>query len=303
MIRLSLIIATYNRSAALIEALRSVVRQDLPADQWECIVVNNNSQDDTLARFEAFAAKHPQVNLRIVTETNQGLSFARNRGIEESRGEYIAIIDDDERINEQFISSYVNLFDRYPDAASAGGVIIAEYPAGRPKWISRYTERPIANPIDLGSQIRLFPAGRIPGGGNMALRKSTIEQYGAFDPNLGRTGENLIGGEESDLFERLNAAGTRCYYAPTAIMWHIIPPRKTTKEYFRNLCRQIGRTQRLRAAKRNRYPQLLIGEAVKWGATLLLSLGFLLRLTPAKARYLLLMRYQITCGIIKTKRG
>ena len=50
MIRLSLIIATYNRSAALVEALRSVVRQDFPAAEWECIVVNNNSQDDTLDR-------------------------------------------------------------------------------------------------------------------------------------------------------------------------------------------------------------------------------------------------------------
>ena len=167
MIRLSLIIATYNRSAALVEALRSVVRQDFPAAEWECIVVNNNSQDDTLARFETFATEHPAINLRIVTETRQGLSHARNRGIDESRGEYIAIIDDDERINEQFISSYVALFDAYPDAASAGGPIIPEYPAGRPAWMSSYTERPIANPIDLGRKIRPFPKGRIPGGGNM----------------------------------------------------------------------------------------------------------------------------------------
>ena len=224
MIRLSLIIATYNRSAALVEALRSVVRQDFPAAEWECIVVNNNSQDDTLARFEAFATEHPAINLRIVTETRQGLSHARNRGIDESRGEYIAIIDDDERINEQFISSYVALFDAYPDAASAGGPIIPEYPAGRPAWMSSYTERPIANPIDLGRKIRPFPKGRIPGGGNMALRRSTVQRYGAFDPSLGRTGEQLIGGEESDLFQRLADAGERCYYVPTAIMWHIIPP-------------------------------------------------------------------------------
>ena len=217
MIRLSLIIATYNRSAALVEALRSVVRQDFPAAEWECIVVNNNSQDDTLARFEAFATEHPAINLRIVTETRQGLSHARNRGIDESRGEYIAIIDDDERINEQFISSYVALFDAYPDAASAGGPIIPEYPAGCPAWMSSYTERPIANPIDLGRKIRPFPKGRIPGGGNMALRRSTVQRYGAFDPSLGRTGEQLIGGEESDLFQRLADAGERCYYVQSPL--------------------------------------------------------------------------------------
>ena len=299
MIRLSLIIATHNRSAALIEALRSVVQQDFPAAEWECIVVNNNSQDDTLARFEAFAAEFPSLNLRIVTESRQGLSHARNRGIEESRGEYIAIIDDDERINKQFISSYVTLFDTFPDAASAGGPIIPEYPAGRPGWMSSYTERPIANPIDLGSSIRLFPKGRIPGGGNMALRRSIVQRYGAFDPSLGRTGEKLIGGEESDLFQRLAAAGERCYYVPTAIMWHIIPPRKTTREYFELLCYQIGRTQRMRAEMNSRTGQLFLGEIAKWGATLLLSAGFLLQLSPAKARYLLLLRRKITQGILK----
>ena len=302
MIRLSLIIATYNRSAALVEALRSVVRQDFPAAEWECIVVNNNSQDDTLARFEAFATEHPAINLRIVTETRQGLSHARNRGIDESRGEYIAIIDDDERINEQFISSYVALFDAYPDAASAGGPIIPEYPAGRPAWMSSYTERPIANPIDLGRKIRPFPKGRIPGGGNMALRRSTVQRYGAFDPSLGRTGEQLIGGEESDLFQRLADAGERCYYVPTAIMWHIIPPRKISPGIAsKSLCYQVGRTQRLRAGMRGQTVRLLSGEAVKWGATLLLALGFLLRFSVPKARYLLLMRRQITRGNIGSK--
>ena len=108
-----------------------------------------------------------------------------NRGIDESRGEYIAIIDDDERINEQFISSYVALFDAYPDAASAGGPIIPEYSCGMPGLDVEYTERPIANPIDLGRKIRPFPKGRIPGGGNMALRRSTVQRYGAFDLRWG----------------------------------------------------------------------------------------------------------------------
>lgn len=299
MIRISLVIATYNRSEALVEVLCSVVRQDLPAEEWECVVVNNNSQDDTLARFGTFSAEYPSLNLRIVTEPRQGLSHARNRGIAESRGEYIAIIDDDERINEQFLSSYAAFFDHYPTAASAGGPILPEYPEGRPAWMSRYTERPIANPIDLGVRIRFFPTGRIPGGGNMALRRTAVERYGAFDPSLGRTGEKLIGGEESDLFERLSAAGECCYYVPTAVMWHIIPPRKTTEAYFRPLCYQIGCTQRLRAQMHRRYNRLLLGEVVKWGATLLLCSGFYLRLAPCKARYLLLMRREITRGILK----
>ena len=132
MIRLSLIIATYNRAAELVAALESVVRQTAPADAWECVVVNNNSQDDTAARFAAFAARFPELNLRLVTETRQGLSYARNRGIAETAGEYIAVIDDDERINPGFIAAYIDFFDRHPEAVSAGGRIIPEYPGGRP---------------------------------------------------------------------------------------------------------------------------------------------------------------------------
>ena len=87
MLRLSLIIATYNRAESLLTALQSVVEQDAPKEQWECVVVNNNSTDDTADRFRSFAEAHPDVKLRMVDEVRQGLSFARNRGIVESTGE------------------------------------------------------------------------------------------------------------------------------------------------------------------------------------------------------------------------
>lgn len=294
MIRLSLIIATYNRSVSLLAALESVVRQDADPAVWECVVVNNNSKDDTEARFAEFAVRYPALNLRMVHEMQQGLSHARNRGIAETSGPYIAIIDDDERINEGFVSAYIHFFDRHPEVASAGGRIIPEYPSGRPVWMSRYTERPIANPIDLGTCERVFPAGRIPGGGNMALRRATVEKYGAFDPALGRVGGRLIGGEESDLFERLARGGEQCWYVPDAMMWHIIPPEKLTTQYFRRLSYNIGVSQRLRAKLGGRYVRALLVESVKWCGTLLLALA----MRPCRSRRLLRMRTEITKGLI-----
>lgn len=295
MIRLSLIIATYNRAEPLLTALESVVRQTAPPAQWECVVVNNNSQDDTVARFEAFAARYPDLDLRLVTERRQGLSHARNCGIAASRGEYIAIIDDDERIDPGFIAAYIDFFDAHPAVASAGGRIVPEYPGGRPGWMSHYTEIPIANPIDLGDRPRPFPAGKIPGGGNMALRRAAVEKYGAFDPSLGRTGAKLIGGEESDLFERMACAGERCWYVPGAVMWHIIPPQKLTEEYFRRLCFHIGVSQRVRAEMNGRYALTLVHEVLKWGVTLLLTLT----MRPCKSRWLLRMRREISRGLLE----
>ena len=103
MFRISLIIPTYNRAAQLIAALQSVVVQDLPPAEWECVVVNNRSDDDTAEQFAAFAAAHPACHLRMVDEQQAGLSHARNRGIAEAQAPLLAFIDDDEWIEPQFL--------------------------------------------------------------------------------------------------------------------------------------------------------------------------------------------------------
>ena len=297
MLRLSLIIATYNRSASLIRALESVAQQNAPASEWECVVINNNSTDDTQERFAEFVAAHPDLNIRMVTELRQGLSFARNRGIRESEAEYIAIIDDDERISPDFITSYISLFDSTPDAVAAGGPIVAEYPSGRPRWMSHFTERPVANTMYFGDKVREFPEGRIPGGGNMALRRSAVRRYGVFDTSLGYVGESLVGGEECDLFERLRIAEAKYYYVPTAVMYHIIPPEKLTANYLSRLSYNIGVSQLRRALYYRRRARVRIKEIFKWVVTLVLALWYLVTLQWSKAKYLLLMRWNITKGL------
>ncbi|MBQ3582576.1 MAG: glycosyltransferase family 2 protein [Alistipes sp.] len=297
MVRLSIVIATYNRSAMLMQTLQSVIEQTLPREEWECVVVNNNSTDSTAADFDAFAARYPDYNLRMVLETNQGLSYARNRGIRESEGEYIAIVDDDERIAPEFVASYVALFDDVPDAVAAGGPIVAEYPTGRPRWMSAFTERPIANTMYFGEEVREFPRGRVPGGGNMALRRSAVRRYGVFDTSLGYVGESLVGGEESDLFERLQIAEAKYYYVPKAVMYHIIPKEKLTVEYLRRLSYNVGVSQLRRARYYHRKGRVRLNECGKWLATLVLAAWYGITLQWRKAKYLIIMRYNITRGL------
>ena len=277
--------------------LDSVARQSASAEMWECVVVDNNSKDNTSERVATFAAAHPELNIRYVFEGVQGLSAARNAGIRASVGEIVAFIDDDERIVADFIEAYIQLFDSLPDAASAGGKIIAEYPSGRPAWMSRYSEEPIANPMDFGEEVSLFPSHRIPGGGNMAIRRKALDEVGYFNPQLGRRGDRLIGGEESDLFERLRQRGMRCYYAPRAVMYHIIGQDKLTKDYFCRLSYNTGISQRSRAELHSRTARLYLFEAMKWAATLLLCLCH----RPAQSKYLLLMRYHISRGILQRR--
>ena len=110
--------------------------------------------------------------------------------------------------------------------------------------------------------------------------------------------ERLLGGEESDLFARLRRGGEQCWYVPGAVMYHIIPPSKLTRGYFDRLCRNIGVSQRTRAAIDGGLLRLWTGEAAKWCATLGIALGYCLTGRVRRAAWLVRMRRQITAGLL-----
>jgi glycosyltransferase involved in cell wall biosynthesis len=93
-----------------------VIPDDLP---WECILVDNNSDDSTRSVFEE-VEKHYESKIRYVFEEKRGLSHARNRGIKEARGEIIAFTDDDVIVDKYWIQNIGKAFKEY-DVACVGG--------------------------------------------------------------------------------------------------------------------------------------------------------------------------------------
>ncbi|MCD8172284.1 MAG: glycosyltransferase [Alistipes sp.] len=305
-VRLSIVVATYNRFRSLIRTLESLTAQTLPAHLWEAVIVNNNSTDETEEAFLNFIRTRPgNGNIRMVFEANQGLSHARNKGIAECRGDIIAIIDDDELVNKQFAAGYLSFFDSRPDAVAAGGKITPLYEAGRPAWMSRFMEVPVAGTLDLGDRPREFPQGRYPFGGNMAFRSETLGRAGLFDPAYGRSGSALLAGEEKELFERIRRCGGKVYWVPGPEIFHIIGPERLTRHYFERLNYMGGVSERNRTLAKSpgTYFLRLISEAIKWGASLVIAAGFLLTGRIAKAKYLLIMRRCITMGLLKGTEG
>ena len=296
---ISLIIACYNGGRRIGATLDSLLEQSLGAERWEAVVVDNNSTDDTAEVVGAFVEAHPEVNIRLVAESKQGLSHARNCGIDHSSGKIVAIIDDDELACPALLAEYVEFFENHPDVVAAGGRIVAHYPSGRPEWMTPITERPIAGILDLGQEAIPFPMGKYFGGGNMALRRSAIERYGKFNPELGRRGTTLLGGEEKELYGRLAGGGERVYYLPNAYIEHIIPPTKLTRSYFEAVCHRIGQSERIRtkADGQTAYIKRWCAELFKWGATLLLCAMHLATLHPSRASYLWGMRREISRGL------
>lgn len=297
-LRLSLIVATYNRADRITQCLDSIVEQTAESASWEAIIVNNNSTDNTIEVVEQFIQQHPTHNIHLVTERKQGLSHARNCGIERAKAPIIAIIDDDEEVVPQYTEAYLNFFDQHLEVATAGGAIIAKYDSPPPHWLSPLTEIPIANPIAPKGNIRPFPKGKIPGGGNMAIRRSAIEKYGVFDPELGRRGNQLLGGEESNLFERLRSGGEQIWLVPEAAIYHNISDDKLQRKYLDKLWFNIGVSQLRRAHIEGvSTHRIWVRESSKWLVTLALALLYILTLRPTKGWYLIVMRRHISRGI------
>lgn len=301
MIRLTVVIATYNRADSLLRTLETLAAQTLGKDLWEVVVVNNNSKDDTEQKVNGFIEENAsRINVRLFLEKEQGISPARNRGYSEGMGEYFVFLDDDEEIDPGLAEAYVRFFDSYPDAAEAGGEIIPMYDYERPRWLSKYTEILLTGRFNKGKTVKLFKKGKYPFGGNLGVRRGIVEKYGLFSPKLGRSGDSLLGGEEKDFASRLHDAGEKIYYLPTARIHHIIPRDKVTREFLVRLSRMVGASERVRSRSISgaAYYKSIVREMVKWGAALVLALWFTVTLRPSKGWYLLLMRLNVSRGLL-----
>lgn len=96
----SVVIPTYNRGGVLLHAIQSVIQQTF--DQWELIIVDDGSKDDTKSVVSAITDKR----VKYYYQENKGRSAARNAGIEKALGEYIAFLDSD----DQYAENYLELF-------------------------------------------------------------------------------------------------------------------------------------------------------------------------------------------------
>ena len=135
---LSVILCTYNRERYLYNVLHSLAVGT--CRDYEIVLVNNNSTDGTEAECRRFQADHPDVAFRYCIESQQGLSYARNRGIRESQGEVLVYVDDDALVNPEYLQTYADFFRQHPEAMAAGGPILPQYDGcEEPLWMSHYT--------------------------------------------------------------------------------------------------------------------------------------------------------------------
>jgi predicted O-linked N-acetylglucosamine transferase (SPINDLY family)/glycosyltransferase involved in cell wall biosynthesis len=103
----SVIIPCYNHATLLREAVESVVSQTYP--NWECIIVNDGSTDDT-SNFGKYLIKlYPQKSLRLIDKPNTGPADSRNLGVQQSSGKFILFLDADDKLHPKFLEECVEI--------------------------------------------------------------------------------------------------------------------------------------------------------------------------------------------------
>jgi len=272
----TVIVCTYRRAGNLPLCLGQLAKQKgVESRQWEVLVVDNNSPDDT-PEVVARLAKELSIRVRYTRESEQGLNYARNHGIRASESTYFSYVDDDILVSEGWLRALFDAFERN-DADAVGGRIHLDPSICLPNWIRPDSDmRGFLGYQDFGDEPFLMDGRtRYPFGGNMAFNRRVVARVGYFDPRLGRKGEGrkrseLFKGAETDYFHRLAAAGNACIvYAPNAIVYHRVMPFQLEKRYFRTIHFNAGyqralhddttSAHKLLGVPRFYYPQLTRG--------------------------------------------
>lgn len=297
---ISVVICTYNRDTYIVDALNSLDKQSLSPSDFQIVIVNNNSTDNTESLCKNFIATHPHLSIIYVNESNQGLSFARNRGLVESTAEIISYLDDDAIAEPNFLAEIIDFMSIHPESAAVGGKIIPRYISSEPSWMSKYVYALVGG-IDLGNELKEYSGERYPRGSNMSIRKNVLEHANGFDTGLGRIAGKSLASEEKDLFERLKNKGYRFHYLPQLVVHHVVDDHRLTKAAIRKLANGFGVGERIRMKKKNiiSFWIKLIEIQFKYFAALILGIGFMLSMRRAKAEFIVMVQWQILWGYLK----
>jgi glycosyltransferase involved in cell wall biosynthesis len=233
--KVSVVVASYNGARTLDLCLASLAHLNYP--EYEVILVDDGSTDNT----QEIARRYPDV--RIIHQSNQGLSTARNAGIAASKGEIVAFTDSDCRADEDWLYYLVNDLLRCdftgigghnflpPDDSPSAAAVLAS--PGGPAHVMVTDQR----------------AEHIPGC-NMGFYKWALDEIHGFDPVFRKAGDDV------DICWRLQERGFNIGFSPAGFVWHY--RRSTVKAYLKQQA-GYGEAEALLTQKHPEYFNLLGG--------------------------------------------
>ena len=211
--KVSVVVAAHNAAPTLEDCLDSLRKLRYP--DYEVIVVNDGSTDATEDIMRRFPFKN-------ITTRNQGVSGARNVGLESATGEIVAYIDSDAKADPDWLSYLAATYSEFQVAGVGGPNLVPP----EDNWVAKCVYRSPGGPtqVMLNDQV----AEHVPGC-NMSFRKEALEDIGGFDPIFTAAADDV------DICWRLIEKGYQIGFSPSAVVWH--HRRPSVRGYWRQ---QVG---------------------------------------------------------------
>jgi len=205
MIRVSVVVPTHNRKSDLQICLEALFGQTYPADQFEILVADDGSSDGTEQLVEQFQLRTGPP-IRWLGQSRKGPSAARNRGIRDAKGEWVAMTDDDCQPEPDWLKSLCDAMEAHPEWAGCGGQIVRR----NDSRISRFIDDTGAmnHPVFDGEALYLVTA-------NAIYRKAVLDEVGGFEESI-----DWPGGEDPDLSYRIRQRGYHLGVEPRSVIQH-----------------------------------------------------------------------------------
>ncbi|BAQ64044.1 glycosyltransferase family 2 protein [Geminocystis sp. NIES-3709] len=206
MYQISIVIPTYNRPEKLKNCLQSLTKLDYNKNSFEVIVVDDGSPQSLESIISYF---QPLINLKCIQQKNLGPATARNKGVSQAQGEYMAFTDDDCEVTPLWLSIFADGFAQNPDAI-LGGFIINKlkeniYSEASQKLVDYLYSYYNAIP----EQSKFFTSN------NFAISKIIFQKIGGFNTTF-----PLAAAEDRELCDRLYSQGYKMIYLPKAQVEH-----------------------------------------------------------------------------------
>ncbi|TCD07725.1 glycosyltransferase family 2 protein [Pedobacter frigidisoli] len=238
---ISVILPTYNpdplKLAASLECLRA---QTLSKDQWELIIVDNNSDQPVTSDLIW------HTNAIVIREIKPGLTNARLAGFKKSKGSIIVMVDDDNLLFNDYLDNTMKIFNDNVKMGAIGGKSLPLFETVPPGWLREFYSclalRDFGDEILTAEWNNEYPIAA-PIGAGMAIRKAALKPYlNKQHIILDRIGNDLSSGGDNDIVIEILKEGWQVGYYPALNLHHMISKKRTTKEYISKLLNNTNRS-------------------------------------------------------------
>ena len=245
MVYFTVAIPTYNGAKKLPLLLDKLQSQSQVAQlNWEVLVVDNNSQDNTCEVIREYQEKWSNsLSLRYVFEKRQGAAFARQHAIETAQSELVGFLDDDVLPNNNWVAAAYQFAQQNPEAGAYGGQIHGNFEVEPPPNFNKIASFLAIR--ELGSQPRLYEPEKLilPPSASWVVRKSVWLACVPECPSLGgRANGSMMQGDDYEPLLHMHGEGWEIWYNPAMEVNHQIPRQRLEATYLTSLSRGCGQS-------------------------------------------------------------